>query len=46
MRIGSVIAAACTGEIASARIGTASAPSPDSPDFDSPISMTAGAAAA
>jgi len=45
-RIGSMIAAACTGETNSAISGTASTPSPPpNPPLETPASSTAGTAA-
>ncbi len=47
IRIGSSIAAACTGDTTSAISGTPmSAIAPPSPPFDRPTTMTAGTAAA
>ena len=47
MRMGSRIAAACTGEIASAISGTPTKPTaPPNPPFDRPTRITAGTAAA
>ena len=46
IRIGNRIAAARTGEIASARIGSDSAPSPTNPPLDRPSRITAGTASA
>ena len=45
IRIGSVIAAACTGGMVSAISGMPSTPSPAKPPFDSPSRITAGTAA-
>ena len=46
MRIGSRIAAARTGDIASAIIGSDSAPMPANPPFANPSNTTAGTASA
>jgi hypothetical protein len=46
IRIGSMIAAACTGDTTSAISGSDSSPMPEKPPFDSPMSVTAGIAAA
>ena len=46
IRIGRVIEAASTGEIASAIIGTAMTPMPENPPFARPSRITAGIATA
>ena len=46
IRIGSMIAPACTGEIASAIRGSERRPIPEKPPFERPISITAGTAMA
>ena len=45
IRIGSTIAAACTGEIASTNSGMASVLKPEKPPLDRPSRTTAGTAA-
>src|SRR5690606_11423732 len=46
IRIGSMIAAACTGDTTSANIGVAIAPMPEKPPLDSPRMITAKQATA